>query len=82
MWMNRFIVSNGLEDISLWCVDCGWRQVDYSANKPSIFSSARMFACPGRLVVVEESVLPARYGKATGKRCCLLNGPAHAAPVE
>lgn len=31
-------IIEGLDDISLWCIDCGWRQVDYSANKPSIFS--------------------------------------------
>lgn len=28
----------GVPDISVWCINCGWRQIDYSLNKPSIFS--------------------------------------------
>lgn len=28
---------DGITDMSLWCTSCGWRQIDYSLNKPSLY---------------------------------------------
>lgn len=28
---------DGITDMSLWCTTCGWKQIDYSLNKASIY---------------------------------------------
>ena len=35
---NSIYRVEGVDDVSLWCIECGWRQIDYALNKPSIFS--------------------------------------------
>lgn len=27
----------GIKDLTLWCTNCGWNQIDYSLNKPSLY---------------------------------------------